>query len=96
MCARRCSWLYHFFLKKYFIDHVYDFIFIKGTRLISMFCYRIVDIWLLDYNVIGGSVRALERISVQLRKLQTGFLYHYILAMVIGLVAILAVICYGS
>lgn len=93
--AMRCSWLYQFFVKKYFIDGAYDLIFGGGARLIGMLCYKVVDMLVIDRGIVENTARIIQSAGFQLRKLQTGFLYHYTLAMVLGLVAVIGVICLG-
>ena len=94
--ARRCSWLYQILVKKYFIDGTYDLIFGGGARVIGMICYRIVDTFVIDRGIVGGLAHFVSGVGRQLRKLQTGFLYHYTLAMVVGVVSILGFIWLGA
>jgi NADH-quinone oxidoreductase subunit L len=94
--ARRCSWLYQILVKKYFIDGTYDLIFGGGARVIGMICYRIVDTFVIDRGIVGGLAHFVSGVGRQLRKLQTGFLYHYTLAMVVGFVIILGFIWLGA
>lgn len=96
MLAARFSWIYQFFVKKYFIDGAYDLIFGGGARLIGMIFYRIIDSFIIDRSIVEGLARLFVNAGAQLRKLQTGFLYHYTLAMVIGLVVIVAFIWWGA
>jgi NADH-quinone oxidoreductase subunit L len=93
--AKRCSWIYYFFIKKYFIDDTYDLVFGGGARLLGMVCYRVVDMLMIDRGVIEGGARMVASVGGQLRKLQTGFLYHYTLAMIVGLVVIIGFIWLG-
>lgn len=91
--ATKFSWVYVFFVKKYFIDGAYDFIFGNGARFIGMICYRIVDGFIIDRSIVEGLARMFTNAGAQLRKLQTGLLYHYTLVMVIGLVVIIGYFC---
>ncbi len=93
--ARRCSWIYQILVKKYFIDGTYDLIFGGGARVIGMICYRVVDTFMIDRGIVTGLARLVSGLGQQLRKLQTGFLYHYTLAMVLGFVIILSLIWLG-
>jgi NADH-quinone oxidoreductase subunit L len=95
LIAARASWIYQFFIKKYFVDEAYDLIFGGGARLIGMICYRVVDMLLIDRGVVENAARIVQSAGAQLRKLQSGFLYHYTLVMVIGLVVIIGVVCFG-
>jgi len=48
------------------------------------------DRMIIDGWLVGGTVRLVSRISQASRALQSGFLFHYAFAMIIGLVAIVA------
>lgn len=93
--CQKCSWVYIFFVKKYFIDETYDLVFGGGARLLGMICYRVVDIFVIDRSIVGGLARSVVKLGASLRKLQTGLLYHYTLAMVLGLVVIFSLIWYS-
>lgn len=93
--ARRGAWIYQILLKKYFIDGTYDLIFGGGARVIGMICYRVVDTFMIDRGIVTGLARLVSGLGQQLRKIQTGFLYHYTLAMVLGFVIILSLIWLG-
>ncbi|GAA4864323.1 NADH-quinone oxidoreductase subunit L [Luteimonas vadosa] len=53
---------------------------------------RQVDSHLIDGVAVNGSARLVELFSGVLRRLQTGHLYHYAFAMILGLIALLAVL----
>ena len=53
---------------------------------------RAVDTHVVDGVVVNGSARIIDLAANLLRRTQSGFLYHYAFAMIIGLIALLAVL----
>jgi len=53
---------------------------------------RAIDTYVVDGAVVNGSARVVELAANLLRRTQSGFLYHYAFAMIIGLIALLAVL----
>jgi len=53
---------------------------------------RVVDTTLVDGVVVNGSARLVDLAANLLRRTQSGFLYHYAFAMIIGLIALLGVL----
>ena len=47
-------------------------------------------------EVTEGTARTVGRLAAALRRIQTGYLYHYAFAMIIGLAALLGMIWYVS
>ena len=89
--AAKTSWLYRFLLNKYEIDGAYDRLFGGGTRVLGWIFWRIGDQLIIDKALVNGSGKTVKGIGAVLRRLQTGMLYHYAFAMIIGLLVILGV-----
>lgn len=53
---------------------------------------RAVDSGLVDGVMVNGSARVVELFSNLLRRTQSGYLYHYAFAMIIGLIALLGLL----
>lgn len=81
--------LYLILVEKYGFDRFNDLVIVRGTRVISDFFYNIGDAKLLDAFIVNGSGRGVLRMSSIVRRLQTGYLYHYVLVMIVGLLAFL-------
>ena len=96
LLARKLSWVYQLFVKKYFIDQVYDLVFTGGARVLAMICYRIVDMFIIDRAMVMGLARFACQLGGYCRRFQTGFLSHYILAMIVGLTLIMALVWLSS
>ncbi len=90
--ARRLSWVHSFLLNKYFIDVTYDVVCTFGARLIGFVLYRVGDVFLIDRVGVEGPGKIAVGFGRFFRKWQTGFLYHYAFAMVLGLFIMLTFI----
>ncbi len=77
--------LYRLSLNKWYFDEIYDCIFVRPTKKIGDFLWRIIDIKFVD-GMPNGLVALCKKASGYTSKLQTGFIYNYALAIVIGVV----------
>ena len=76
--------------KKYGFDELYQNVFTKGGLMLASSLSKAGDRFLIDGVIINGSAKVVERASGLMRKTQSGFLFHYAFAMIVGLVALLA------
>jgi len=85
--ARQHDVLYRFLLNKWYFDELYDFIFVKPTKRLGRLLWKSGDGWLIDgFGPDGVSARVLD-VTRNVMRLQTGYLYHYAFAMLIGAAA---------
>lgn len=85
----RANIVYQILKNKYGFDTFNDWFFVRGTRRLSQFFYSVGDVKIIDGFLVNGSGRGISRISGWMRKLQSGYLYHYAFVMVLGLFAFL-------
>ena len=90
----RINWLYQILWNKYGFDALNQLVFVKGTRFLSDFFYYFADMKVLDGWFVNGTGRGIDRVAKVMRRLQTGYLYHYAFAMIVGLVILLFVVSY--
>jgi len=76
--------------RKYGFDTLYQKVFAGGGLRIAAGLSRGGDRYLIDGLMVNGSARLVGHLSVILRHVQSGFLFHYAFAMIVGLVAIVA------
>jgi len=76
--------------KKYFVDELYQAVFAGGSRMIGKVLWKAGDQTLIDGLVVNGSARSVGFIAGIIRHIQTGYLYHYAFAMILGLLLLLA------
>jgi NADH-quinone oxidoreductase subunit L len=80
--------LYLFLLNKWYFDELFDRILVRPAMLLGRFLWKRGDGWLIDgFGPDGVSARVLD-VTRSVVRLQTGYLYHYAFAMLLG-VAIL-------
>jgi NADH-quinone oxidoreductase subunit L len=88
--ASKLSVIYKLFVNKYYLDDLYFAVFARGSRGLGTALWKVGDVGLIDGVVVNGSARTVGWLSGLLRHLQSGYLYHYAFAMIIGLSALLA------
>ena len=77
--------LYNFLLNKWFIDELYEKIFIKPAKKIGLFFWKQGDQGIIDRFGPDGISKLIKKISDKASLFQTGFIYDYAFAMLIGL-----------
>jgi NADH-quinone oxidoreductase subunit L len=87
--AERHDWLYRFLLNKWYFDELYDILFVRTSFWLGRFLWRRGDGWLIDgFGPDGVSARVLD-VTQRVIRLQTGYLYHYAFAMLIGVAVLI-------
>jgi NADH-quinone oxidoreductase subunit L len=81
--------LYRLSLDKFYVDELYDFIFVRPFTACARFFADFIDPWGIDgtVNGVGATVRGLAWIW---RGIQTGNVQHYVAGFLIGTLALLA------
>jgi NADH-quinone oxidoreductase subunit L len=81
--------LYKFLLNKWYFDELYDFIFVRPAFWLGRLFWKGGDGRIIDgLGPDGISARVID-VTNRVVKLQTGFVYHYAFAMLIGVAAII-------
>ena len=75
-------------VNKYWFDNIYQAVFARGGIRFGRGLWRGSDAALID-GAINGSVSLIDQASALLRRLQSGYLYHYAFAMILGLILLL-------
>ncbi len=87
--ARQHDVLYRFLLNKWYFDEIYDFLFVRPSLWIGRVLWKVGDGKLIDgLGPDGVSARVLD-VTRNVVRLQTGYLYHYAFAMLIGAAALI-------
>ncbi|MFP4278374.1 MAG: NADH-quinone oxidoreductase subunit L [Halochromatium sp.] len=74
---------------KYGFDDFNQRVFAGGSQRIGRFLWKSSDQRVIDGAVVNGSARAVGWLAGVVRHLQSGLLYHYAFAMILGLVMLL-------
>ena len=81
--------LYQVLEGKYGVDWVYENIFARGARAFGTVFWKVGDQAIIDGAVVNGSWKLMAKFGQWVRGLQTGYLYHYALVMLLGIVALM-------
>jgi NADH-quinone oxidoreductase subunit L len=76
-----------FLFNKWYVDEIYNFIFVKGARAIGDLFWKVGDVKIIDGLGPDGVAMSSRVFSRGLKRLQTGFVYHYSFVMLIAAVA---------
>lgn len=77
------------FENHYFLDALNELIFVRGSLLLSRFFYEVTDIQIIDRTGVNGSGRLIQWLAKVLRRLQTGYIYHYAAFILLGVFALI-------
>jgi len=81
--------LYDFLLNKWYFDEIYDWIVVRPARWFGRSLWRGGDGRVIDGVINGVAMGIVPRLTRGAQRLQSGYIFHYGLAMVLGLVALL-------
>ena len=82
---QRFQWLYRLLDNKYYFDDFNQKVFAGGSRMIGQVLWKIGDQTLIDGAVVNGTAKTVGTVSKIVRRIQSGYLYTYAFAMIIGL-----------
>ena len=94
--AAREGLLYNFLKNKWYFDEIYDFLFVRPAMWIGRKLWKLGDGWLIDGFGPDGVAARVKDIAGRAGRLQTGFIYHYAFAMLIGVAALLSWLLFGG
>ena len=85
----RAGMLYELLVNNYYIDRFNDWFFAGGFRRLGTLFSNVGDRSIIDGFFVNGSARLVGATSAVLRQIQSGFIYQYAFAMVLGIVVFL-------
>jgi NADH-quinone oxidoreductase subunit L len=80
--------IYRVLANKYYFDWFNENVLARSGRALGGFFWRVGDQALIDGAIVNGSARTVGLVSSITRNLQSGYLYHYAFAMIVGLAAL--------
>jgi len=86
--AQRFKFLHQMLLNKYWFDELYSWVFARGARALGGSLWRRGDQNVIDGFFVNGSAHLVERFSRLVKAFQSGYIYHYAFAMLIGVFAL--------
>ncbi len=88
--------LYQFLLNKWYFDELYDFLFVRPAKRIGTFLWKEGDGRVIDGFGPNGIAARVMDVTDRVVRLQSGYLYHYAFAMLIGIAALVTWMMLGS
>jgi len=92
--AARFNGLYRFLLNKWYFDELYNFLFIKQSIAFGRSLWKTVDVKIVDGLGPNGVAFVSRVLAKRTGALQTGYLYHYAFAMLLGLLVLISWLVY--
>ncbi|MEM6999000.1 MAG: NADH-quinone oxidoreductase subunit L [Pseudomonadota bacterium] len=87
--------IHYVLLNKYGFDDFNQAVFANGFRRVGNFLWKYGDISIIDGVFVNGTARSIGVLSSKIRGVQSGYLYHYAFAIIIGLLILIAVFVHG-
>ena len=86
---RSFKWLYTVLVDKYGFDWFYEHVIVAFARSLGGGLWRFGDQVVIDDGLVNGSARTVGWLGSVMRYAQSGYLYHYAFAMILGLASLL-------
>ena len=81
---RNCQPLYTVLDNKYYLDRFNENVLARGTRALGSVLWQVGDQKIIDGLLVNGSWKLVGWVSARVRKIQSGYIYHYAFGMIIG------------
>jgi NADH-quinone oxidoreductase subunit L len=94
--ARQHRILYQFLLNKWYFDELYDLIFVRPVKRLGRFLWKVGDGYIIDGFGPDGVSNWVLGVTRNVVRLQTGYLYHYAFAMLIGVAGLITWFMFGA
>ena len=94
--AERHDILYRFLLNKWYFDELYDMIFVRPAQWLGRLFWKGGDGKIIDRMGPDGIAARVVDVTNRVVKLQTGFVYHYAFAMLIGVAALITYFVFAA
>jgi len=82
---RTFSPIFNLLENKYYLDWINENILARGARVLGAGLWKVGDQAIIDGAMVNGSWKLVGWISGSVRRVQTGYLYHYALVMILGI-----------
>jgi NADH-quinone oxidoreductase subunit L len=89
LVKNRFSFVHDILIRKYGFDEFNDYFFAGGGRGVGRLFWQIGDVRLIDGVMVNGTARIIGLFAAIARQVQSGYLYHYAFAIIIGLLLLL-------
>ena len=89
LIQQKYTGLYNFMVRKYGFDEFYQSVFMRGGQSLGTALWKYGDAGLIDGLMVNGTARLVGWFAAITRHVQTGYLYTYAFAMIVGLLILL-------
>jgi len=89
--AENQPYLYRFLLNKWYFDEIYDFVFVNPAKALGRFLWKRGDGNVIDGAINGLAMGIVPWFTRQASRLQSGYVFTYAFAMVIGIVVLITI-----
>ncbi|HEY0251247.1 MAG TPA: proton-conducting transporter membrane subunit, partial [Kofleriaceae bacterium] len=86
----KTGWLYRLLDNKYYLDRLNEIVFAGGGRRLGTMLWKRGDQSLIDGAIVNGSARFVGWFASVVRTAQSGYIYHYAFAMILGVLALMS------
>jgi len=87
---RACGPIYRLLENKYYMDWFNENVIARATRALGTGLWKGGDQGLIDGAIVNGSWKVIGRIAGVIRWVQSGYIYHYAFAMLLGVFVLMS------
>jgi len=91
MLQEKFSIIHRIMINKYGFDRFNEIFFAAGSRGVGNLFWKVGDTKLIDGVLVNGTAQTIGLLATVMRHIQTGYLYHYAFAMIIGVLVLLGI-----
>ncbi len=85
-CQKMFPWLYTFLWRKWYIDELYDFLFVRPMTRLASWLWKIGDGALIDRGIINALANDIQNAAASVRKVYTGSINTYAAGLTAGVI----------
>ncbi|MBI4594755.1 MAG: NADH-quinone oxidoreductase subunit L [Candidatus Tectomicrobia bacterium] len=93
--ARSFSGVYQLLLNKYYVDEIYEVLFVNSTKKLGTWLWNFWDSTVIDRLGVDGTAQLIQWGSGQLRRIQLGYVRSYAFSIIVGVVFILGYLIFA-
>jgi len=82
--ASTYRYVYNLFYNKWYVDEIYEFLFVSPAKRLGTFLWKRGDEGIIDRYGPDGTAAAIMDLARRFKAMQSGYVYHYAFAMLIG------------
>jgi NADH-quinone oxidoreductase subunit L len=83
--------IYRLLENKFYVDELYQKVFVSRTINIGNVLWKKADAGLIDGVLVNGSARLMGNLAARVRLWQSGYLFQYAFAMILGLIGMITI-----